>query len=37
MRLPDLRAMANTLGLDSTGKRDDLIDRIRDHQQHLSS
>lgn len=37
MRLPDLRAMADTLGLDSTGKRDVLIGRIRDHQQHLPS
>lgn len=32
MRLPDLRAMAESLGLDSTGKRSELIERIREHQ-----
>lgn len=32
MRLPELRSFAATLDLDTTGKRDDLIGRIRAHQ-----
>lgn len=37
MRLPDLRALADTLGLEPTGRRDVLIDRIRAHQQRSTS
>lgn len=37
MRLPDLRALAESLGIDSTGKRGELIGRIRAHQTGASS
>lgn len=32
MRVPDLRALATSLGLDDTGSREKLIKRVRAHQ-----